>query len=219
MPRGHLIDVIPDDNVSCDGTYPLGSGHRSAINLARTWWACWPGHFGTAPDYGADGRHRRSRFAARSTPTARARRSSSRSSTWASHSRARTFPLPSDRAARPARRSPIPKPRPSWTRAAAASTTSSAAATTGRSARPKAATWWPATRTTLDSFFDSGLEDPGASEPAGGRRPGTDEARPCRRSSPRASRGRSDRATIETSRDRAPRSLRGDSQRQEADHR
>lgn len=50
---GHLID-IPDDNVSCGDTYPLGSG-IDAINLARTWWACWPGHFGNAPDYGAGG--------------------------------------------------------------------------------------------------------------------------------------------------------------------
>ncbi len=50
---GHLID-IPDDNVSCGGTYPLGSSIE-AVDLARTWWACWPGHFGSAPDYGAGG--------------------------------------------------------------------------------------------------------------------------------------------------------------------
>lgn len=48
------FDVIPDDNISCGDTYPLGSG-IGAINLARTWWACWPGHFGSAPDYAADG--------------------------------------------------------------------------------------------------------------------------------------------------------------------
>lgn len=50
---GHLID-IPDDNVSCGGAYPLGSGIE-AVDLARTWWACWPGHFGSAPDFGAGG--------------------------------------------------------------------------------------------------------------------------------------------------------------------
>lgn len=41
---------IPDDFVSCEqrDTYELGST-VPAVNLARTWWACWPGHLGYAP--------------------------------------------------------------------------------------------------------------------------------------------------------------------------
>lgn len=51
-----LLDVVPDDVFSCSpgDTYELGSG-IGAVNLARTWWACWPGHFGYAPAYGAEG--------------------------------------------------------------------------------------------------------------------------------------------------------------------
>jgi len=51
-----LLDVIPDDVFSCSpgDTYELGSG-IGAVNLAQTWWACWPGHFGNAPGYGAEG--------------------------------------------------------------------------------------------------------------------------------------------------------------------
>lgn len=45
---------IPDDFVSCDpgDTYELGAT-IPAVNMARTWWACWPGHFGYAPGYGS----------------------------------------------------------------------------------------------------------------------------------------------------------------------
>lgn len=52
---GHVLD-IPDDNVSCSpgDIYPLGSG-IGAINLARTWWGCWPGHFGNAPAFSSGG--------------------------------------------------------------------------------------------------------------------------------------------------------------------
>jgi hypothetical protein len=53
---GNLIDLVPDDSISCRpaDTYELGDG-VDAVNLARTWWACWPGHFGSAPGYGAEG--------------------------------------------------------------------------------------------------------------------------------------------------------------------
>jgi hypothetical protein len=52
---GHVLD-IPDDNASCSpgATYELGSGIPT-IDLARTWWACWPGHFGNAPDFSSGG--------------------------------------------------------------------------------------------------------------------------------------------------------------------
>jgi hypothetical protein len=52
---GQVLD-IPDDNASCTvrDTYELGSG-VPAIDLARTWWACWPGHLGNAPGFGSDG--------------------------------------------------------------------------------------------------------------------------------------------------------------------
>lgn len=41
---------IPDDNFSCapGAGYELGAT-IPALDLARTWWACWPGHFGAAP--------------------------------------------------------------------------------------------------------------------------------------------------------------------------
>jgi hypothetical protein len=48
---GRNID-IPDDNFSCapGNSYELGST-IPALDLARTWWACWPGHLGVAPHY------------------------------------------------------------------------------------------------------------------------------------------------------------------------
>lgn len=41
---------IPDDNFSCapGAGYELGAA-IPALDLARTWWACWPGHLGDAP--------------------------------------------------------------------------------------------------------------------------------------------------------------------------
>jgi hypothetical protein len=41
---------IPDDNFSCQpgASYELGAT-IPALDLARTWWACWPGHLGDAP--------------------------------------------------------------------------------------------------------------------------------------------------------------------------
>ncbi len=41
---------IPDDNFSCrpGAGYELGAT-IPALDLARTWWACWPGHLGYAP--------------------------------------------------------------------------------------------------------------------------------------------------------------------------
>jgi hypothetical protein len=41
---------IPDDNFSCrpGAGYELGAT-IPALDLARTWWACWPGHLGAAP--------------------------------------------------------------------------------------------------------------------------------------------------------------------------
>ncbi len=47
-----VIDV-PDDHVSCapPDRYRLHAG-LPLVNLARTWWGCWPGHFGNAPDLG-----------------------------------------------------------------------------------------------------------------------------------------------------------------------
>lgn len=41
---------IPDDNFSCrpGASYELGES-IPALDLARTWWACWPGHLGYAP--------------------------------------------------------------------------------------------------------------------------------------------------------------------------
>jgi hypothetical protein len=50
---GGLADnIVPDDYFSCDtgASYELGAG-ISAIDLARTWWACWPGHLGDAPHH------------------------------------------------------------------------------------------------------------------------------------------------------------------------
>jgi hypothetical protein len=48
---GGLADnIVPDDYFSCEpeAGYELGAG-VPAIDLARTWWACWPGHLGDAP--------------------------------------------------------------------------------------------------------------------------------------------------------------------------
>lgn len=44
---------LPYDSISCSA----GDRHELAstwpvVNIARTWWACWPGHFGYAPGYG-----------------------------------------------------------------------------------------------------------------------------------------------------------------------
>ncbi|HXS32336.1 MAG TPA: hypothetical protein VN758_01010 [Solirubrobacterales bacterium] len=47
----HGVNVdIPDDYFSCrpSADYELGST-IPALDLARTWWACWPGHLGYAP--------------------------------------------------------------------------------------------------------------------------------------------------------------------------
>jgi hypothetical protein len=43
---------IPDDNFSCapGAGYELGAT-IPALDLARTWWACWPGHLGNAPHH------------------------------------------------------------------------------------------------------------------------------------------------------------------------
>ncbi len=45
-----LTGDIPDDHFSCQSgaSYELGAT-IPALDLARTWWACWPGHLGTAP--------------------------------------------------------------------------------------------------------------------------------------------------------------------------
>lgn len=44
---------IPDDNFSCspEASYELKSATTPALDLARTWWACWPGHLGDAPHH------------------------------------------------------------------------------------------------------------------------------------------------------------------------
>lgn len=50
---GGLADnVVPDDYFSCEpgASYELGAG-VPALDLARTWWACWPGHLGEAPGH------------------------------------------------------------------------------------------------------------------------------------------------------------------------
>lgn len=50
---GGLADnVVPDDYFSCEpgAGYELGAG-VPALDLARTWWACWPGHLGDAPHH------------------------------------------------------------------------------------------------------------------------------------------------------------------------
>jgi hypothetical protein len=47
----HGVNIgIPDDNFSCrpGDSYELGAT-IPALDLARTWWACWPGHLGYAP--------------------------------------------------------------------------------------------------------------------------------------------------------------------------
>ncbi len=43
---------IPDDNFSCQpgASYELGP-NIPTLDLARTWWACWPGHLGDAPHH------------------------------------------------------------------------------------------------------------------------------------------------------------------------
>jgi len=50
--RRKVVDV-PDDHVSClkQDRYRLRSG-VPLVNLARTWWGCWPGHLGNAPELG-----------------------------------------------------------------------------------------------------------------------------------------------------------------------
>jgi hypothetical protein len=47
-----LTGNIPDDYFSCGKGYPLTPA-VPAIDLARTWWACWPGHLGFAPHHGS----------------------------------------------------------------------------------------------------------------------------------------------------------------------
>lgn len=51
--KGIPID-IPDDQASCAAgdMYELGAT-VPVVNLARTSWACWPGHFGYAPGFGS----------------------------------------------------------------------------------------------------------------------------------------------------------------------
>ena len=48
-----VLDV-PDDYVSCahQDRYRLRTD-VPLVNLARTWWACWPGHLGDAPELGS----------------------------------------------------------------------------------------------------------------------------------------------------------------------
>ena len=50
----HVVFDVPDDRVSCspEDRYELGPT-LPVLNLARTAWACFPGHFGAAPHYGA----------------------------------------------------------------------------------------------------------------------------------------------------------------------
>jgi hypothetical protein len=50
--KGGVFDPLPDDEVDCakDDLYKLGPT-VPVLNLARTWWACWPGHFGFAPGH------------------------------------------------------------------------------------------------------------------------------------------------------------------------
>lgn len=47
-----LAGDIPDDYFSCrpGAGYELGAT-IPALDLARTWWACWPGHLGVAPHH------------------------------------------------------------------------------------------------------------------------------------------------------------------------
>jgi hypothetical protein len=47
-----LTGDIPDDHFSCQPAagYELGAT-IPALDLARTWWACWPGHLGAAPHH------------------------------------------------------------------------------------------------------------------------------------------------------------------------
>lgn len=49
---GFADNIVPDDYFSCDpaASYELGA-EIQAIDLARTWWACWPGHLGEAPGH------------------------------------------------------------------------------------------------------------------------------------------------------------------------
>lgn len=48
-----VAGLLPDDHVDCDESdrYVLGDT-VPLINLARTGWACWRGHFGYSPHYG-----------------------------------------------------------------------------------------------------------------------------------------------------------------------
>lgn len=45
-------NFVPDDSFSCqpDASYELGAS-IPVLDLARTWWACWPGHLGYAPHH------------------------------------------------------------------------------------------------------------------------------------------------------------------------
>jgi hypothetical protein len=51
---GRRVLDVPDDHVSCapQDRYRL-SADVPMVNLARTWWACWPGHLGNAPGLGS----------------------------------------------------------------------------------------------------------------------------------------------------------------------
>lgn len=49
---GEVFDV-PDDHISCAPQDRYQLSNASVVNLARTWWACWPGHFGDVPPLGS----------------------------------------------------------------------------------------------------------------------------------------------------------------------
>ncbi|MGN6557224.1 MAG: hypothetical protein ACTHLH_04340 [Solirubrobacterales bacterium] len=152
---GGLADnIVPDDYFSCEhgAGYELGAG-VPAIDLARTWWACWRGHLGDAPhnpsplsEIYADG------------PT--------------SPLYQQKFEL---REAHPCTGvDPPPPPRPGQERLDDPETAQALEEAGGRLNElfRSCDDWWQrppdgsymvaCDQETLDSFFDSGLEDPGA---------------------------------------------------------
>jgi hypothetical protein len=157
------LEFIPDDLVSCSSgdTYELGSGIE-AIDLARTWWACWPGHLGNAPDWDAKG----------------GKANEARSQVEADGPNSPLFQQKFDLSGpRPCSNVPAPSEAPRDREELADPET---AAVLGQSGgrlndlfrtcddwfqRPPGGSYMVACdQTTLDAFFDSGLEDPGSQD-------------------------------------------------------
>ena len=158
-----LLDVVPDDFFSCSpgDTYELGSGIRT-VNLARTWWACSPGHFGNAPGWSAEG----------------GKVNEARGNIEADGPRSPLFQQKFDlNDPRPCENVPAPSEVPRDHEVLADPETAAVLGQGGGrlndlfrscdewSQRPPEGSYMVACdQATLDAFFDSGLEDPGSQD-------------------------------------------------------